>query len=52
MVASTLRVDGGYRPETRGNPCPYGMPPFAQVMSDEDIAAVVTYVRVSWGNHG
>jgi len=37
---------------TRGNPRPYGMPPFAQVLSDADIAAVVTYIRVSWGNHG
>jgi len=45
-------LNGGYPPETTGNPRPYGMPPFAQVMSDEDIAAVVTYVRVSWGNHG
>jgi mono/diheme cytochrome c family protein len=45
-------LNGGYPPQTAGNPRPYGMPPFAQVMSDEDIAAVVTYVRVSWGNHG
>jgi mono/diheme cytochrome c family protein len=28
------------------------MPPFAQIMSDEEVAAVVTYIRVSWGNHG
>jgi len=27
------------------------MPAFAH-LSDEDIAAVVTYERVSWGNHG
>jgi mono/diheme cytochrome c family protein len=26
------------------------MPPFAQLLSDEDVAAVVTYVRRSWGN--
>jgi mono/diheme cytochrome c family protein len=45
-------LNGGYPPQTTGNPRPYGMPPFAQVMSDEEIAAVVTYVRVSWGNHG
>jgi mono/diheme cytochrome c family protein len=31
---------------------PPGYPPFAQVMTDEDIAAVVTYIRVAWGNHG
>ena len=27
------------------------MPPFAY-LSDEDIAAAVTYERLSWGNHG
>lgn len=45
-------LNGGYPPQTPGNPRPYGMPPFAQVLSDEDIAAVVTYIRVAWGNHG
>lgn len=45
-------LNGGYPPQTRTNPRPYGMPPFAQVLSDADIAAVVTYIRVSWGNHG
>jgi mono/diheme cytochrome c family protein len=28
------------------------MPPFAQIMSDDEIAAVVTYIRVSWDNRG
>jgi mono/diheme cytochrome c family protein len=28
------------------------MPPFAQVLSDDEVAAVVTYIRISWGNHG
>ncbi len=45
-------LNGGYPPQTAGNPRPYGMPPFAQVMSDDDIAAVVSYIRISWGNHG
>jgi mono/diheme cytochrome c family protein len=45
-------LNGGYPPQTAGNARPYGMPPFAQVMPDEDIAAVVSYIRVSWGNHG
>jgi cytochrome c553 len=45
-------LHGGYPPETPGNPRPYGMPPFAQTMGDDDIAAVVTYVAVSWGNNG
>jgi mono/diheme cytochrome c family protein len=45
-------LNGGYPPQTHDNPRPYGMPPFAQVLSDEEVAAVVTYIRVSWGNHG
>ena len=45
-------LNGGYPPQTAGNPRPYGMPPFAQILSDEQVAAVVTYIRVSWGNHG
>ena len=41
---------GGYPPSTKGNPRPYGMPPFAQALSDQEVAAVVTYIRQSWGN--
>lgn len=43
-------LSGGFAPATAGNPRPYGMPPFAQSLGDADIAAVVTYVRNSWGN--
>ena len=43
---------GGYAPGTALNPAPYGMPPFAQILGDEDIAAVVTFIRTAWGNHG
>jgi mono/diheme cytochrome c family protein len=28
------------------------MPPFAQSLSDDEVAAVVTYIRAAWGNHG
>jgi mono/diheme cytochrome c family protein len=45
-------LNGGYPPGTRRNPMPYGMPPFAQSLSDADIAAVVTYIRTAWGNRG
>ena len=45
-------LNGGYPPQTSEKPRPYGMPPFAQVLSDEEVAAVVTYIRLSWGNHG
>jgi mono/diheme cytochrome c family protein len=41
---------GGYPPATRGNPRPFGMPPFAMQLSDADVAAVLSYVRGSWGN--
>ncbi|MGH8674350.1 MAG: c-type cytochrome [Burkholderiales bacterium] len=41
---------GGFPPSTEGNPRPYGMPPFAQNLSDQEVAAVVTYIRFSWGN--
>ena len=45
-------LNGGYPPGTAHNPRPYGMPPFAQNLSDNEVAAVVTYIRVSWGNRG
>jgi mono/diheme cytochrome c family protein len=45
-------LNGGYAPVTAGNPRPYGMPPFFNTLRDADIAAVVTYVRTSWGNTG
>ena len=31
---------------------PIGMPPFAQTLSDNEVAAVVSYIRTSWGNRG
>lgn len=43
-------LSGGYLPATRGNPRPYGMPPFSHVLDDSDIAAVLSYIRSSWGN--
>lgn len=45
-------LNGGYAPATRRNPRPYGMPPFAHLLGDEEVAAVVTYIRVAWGNGG
>lgn len=43
-------LSGGFAPATAGNPRPYGMPPFGQVLDDEQVAAVASYVRHSWGN--
>jgi mono/diheme cytochrome c family protein len=45
-------LNGGYAPGTTKNPRPYGMPPFSHVLGDNEVAAVVTYVRVAWGNTG
>ena len=51
-AVNTIRavLSGGFTPETAGNPRPYGMPPFATLLNDEEIAAVVSYVRNAWGN--
>jgi mono/diheme cytochrome c family protein len=43
-------LDGGFSPSTAGNPQPHGMPPFGQALKDQEIAAVVSYIRNSWGN--
>lgn len=49
---NVLRVmlQGGYAPSTVGNPRPFGMPPFQQVLSDAELAAIASFVRGSWGN--
>jgi mono/diheme cytochrome c family protein len=54
LPASAIKavLQGGYAPVTAGNPRPYGMPPFFNTLRDDDIAAVLTYVRTSWGNAG
>ena len=45
-----LVIEGGFAPATAGNPRPFGMPPFATVLSDAEVAQVLTHVRGSWGN--
>jgi mono/diheme cytochrome c family protein len=45
-----LVLGGAFAPATAGNPQPYGMPPFATLLSDEQIAAVASFVRSSWGH--
>lgn len=37
-------------PTTAGNPRSFGMPPFGQMFSDQEIAALATLIRQSWGN--
>jgi len=43
-------LHGGYPPSTRGNPRPYGMPPFGPTLTDQQAAAVLSYIRNAWGN--
>jgi mono/diheme cytochrome c family protein len=52
--ANLVRVvrEGGFAPSTHGNPRPFGMPPFATVLSPADTAALLSYVRSAWGNQG
>jgi mono/diheme cytochrome c family protein len=49
--AIRVTLNGGFPPSTEGNPRPYGMPPFAHVLNDDQVAAVVTFIRGAWGNH-
>ena len=45
-------LEGGFPPATAGNPRPYGMPPFATVLSNDEVAQLLTHVRGGWGNQG
>ena len=44
-------LGGGYAPATTANPRPYGMPPYVLVLTDNDVAEVLSHIRSSWGNH-
>ena len=43
-------LEGGFPPGTAGNPRPFGMPPFATVLDNDQVADLLSYVRASWGN--
>jgi mono/diheme cytochrome c family protein len=43
-------LGGGFPAATAGNPRPFGMPPYRTLLTDAEIAAVVTHLRQSWGN--
>lgn len=47
VVRSVLA--GGFGPATAGRPRPLGMPPFATLLSDDEVAAVVGHVRWRFG---
>jgi mono/diheme cytochrome c family protein len=48
--ATRMVLLGGFAPVTAANQRPYSMPPFAQQLSDGEVAAVVTYIRRTWSN--
>lgn len=48
--AIRMVLNGGVAPATRGNPLPYSMPPYAQTLTREEIAAVVEHVRTVYGD--
>jgi len=52
--ANLVRIvlEGGFAPSTAGNPRPYGMPPFATTLNNDDTAALLSFVRAAWGNRG
>lgn len=52
VTANLVQVvlNGGYPPSTAGNPRPFGMPPFATVLSDADVATVLSHIRTAWRN--
>ena len=53
VPANLVRIvlEGGFAPATPGHPRPYGMPPFAQVLDNRDVASLLTHLRGSWGNN-
>jgi mono/diheme cytochrome c family protein len=48
--AIRIVLNGGFPPATAGNPRPFGMPPYSPHLDNAEVAAVVSYVRNSWGN--
>jgi mono/diheme cytochrome c family protein len=51
-AANLIRVieRGGFAPATPGHPRPYGMPPFAGVLGADDLAALASHLRESFGH--
>jgi mono/diheme cytochrome c family protein len=41
---------GGFAPATPGHPRPYGMPPFAGVLGADELAALASHLRESFGH--
>lgn len=52
--ANLVRIvqEGGFGLPSAQHPQPFGMPPYQQVLDDASMAALLTYIRQSWGNTG
>jgi cytochrome c553 len=48
LISTTLQ--GGYLPGTQSNRRPLGMPPFGPLLTDQQIAQILTYIRSAFGN--
>lgn len=44
--------EGGFGLPSAQHAQPFGMPPFQQVLDDQAMAALLTYIRQAWGNQG
>lgn len=44
-------LDGGFAPATAAQPRPYSMPPYRHLLSDAQVAAILSFVRQAWGNN-
>jgi len=45
-------LHGGFAPATAAKPRPFSMPPFGPQLDDREIAAIVTWLRNTWGQRG
>ncbi|HYW02959.1 MAG TPA: c-type cytochrome [Gammaproteobacteria bacterium] len=48
--AIRMVLRGGFQAHTKSQPEPYSMPPMGDWLNNEQVAAVVSYIRTSWGN--
>ncbi len=48
--AIRMLISGGFGASTEQRPRPHGMPSFAHQFSDNESAAVLSYIRGAWGN--
>ncbi|MGI4861588.1 MAG: c-type cytochrome [Janthinobacterium lividum] len=45
-------LSGGAQPATHAAPSALSMAPYADLLDDAQVAAVVSFIQTSWGNHG